>query len=78
MKISKQVAVRLVWIGIIVLAVVVMVIPTFFPNSMIGYYTFLIGHFILEDIIETVCCFIPALLLGIVGPSATFLIRRRI
>ena len=77
-KLSKQVAVRLGCIGIIVPAVVMMVILNFFPNSKIGYYTSLITHFILEDIIETVCCFIPALLLGTIGPSITFLNRRRI
>ena len=78
MLISKKVAVRLVWIGTILLAVVMIVILTSSPNSKIGYYTFMIKHYILEDIIETVCCFIPALLLGIIGPSITFLNRRRI
>ncbi len=37
-----------------------------------------ISHYILEDILETVCCFIPAMLMGTVGYSTVSLGRRRI
>ena len=56
--------------GIIVFVLLAVIIMTSATNR--------ISHYILEDILETVCCFIPALLMGATGSSTILLGRRRI
>ncbi len=71
MRILKRLATYLARIGIIAFAVVVVAILTSGPDN-------LISHFILEGIVEPVCCFIPALLMGTIGFSTILFGRRRI
>ena len=71
MRILKRLATYLALIGTITFVVVVVAFLTSGPDN-------LISHFILEGIVEPVCCFIPALLLGTIGSSAALLDRRRI
>ena len=71
MRILKRLATYLAWIGTIIFVVVVIAFLTSGPDN-------LISHFILEGIVEPVCCFIPALLLGTVGSSTILPGRRRI
>ena len=71
MRILKRLATYLALIGTITFVVVVVAFLTSGPDN-------LVSHFILEGIVEPVCCFIPALLLGTIGSSAILFDRRRI
>lgn len=70
MRMLKRLATYLAWIGTIAFVVVVVAFLTSGPDN-------LVSHFILEGIVEPVCCFIPALLLGTIASSTVLLDRQR-
>ena len=73
----KWLATYLAGIGTVIFVVVVVFILATGPEKDSRLSHYIVEDIIVEDILEPVCCFIPALLLGTIGSSAILLGRRR-
>ena len=73
----KWLATNLARIGTVTFVVAVVFILATGPEKDSRLSHYIVEDIIVEDILEPVCCFIPALLLGTIGSSAILLGRRR-